>query len=80
LHYELYRNGRAVNPASVKFTQKAQLGGSDLAQFKSTLRRLKSVKAGAALAPLRSSTQAQDSPQREIDRLTLRVGQSRTDG
>lgn len=80
LHYELYRNGRAVNPASVKFTQKAQLGGSDLAKFKSTLRRLKSVKAGAALAPLRSSTQAQDSPQREIDRLTLRVGQSRTDG
>lgn len=80
LHYELYRNGRAVNPASVKFTQKAQLGGNDLAQFKSTLRRLKSVKAGAALAPLRASTPAQNAPQREIDRLTLRVGQSRTDG
>ena len=25
LHYELYRGGRAVNPMSVKFTQRAQL-------------------------------------------------------
>ena len=80
LHYELYRNGRAVNPNSVKFTQRAQLGGSDLARFKGTLQRLKSVKAGAALAPLRAPTKSTDEPKREIDRLTLQVGRSLTNG
>ena len=43
LHYELYRNGVAVNPASVKFTSRAQLSGRDLANFRSQLRRLQSV-------------------------------------
>ena len=80
LHYELYRNGRAVNPNSIKFTQRAQLGGSDLARFKGTLQRLKSVKAGAALAPLRAQPKSTDEPKREIDRLTLQVDRSRTNG
>jgi murein DD-endopeptidase MepM/ murein hydrolase activator NlpD len=80
LHYELYRNGRAVNPNSIKFTQRAQLGGSDLARFKGTLQRLKSVKAGAALVPLRTQPKATDKPKREIDRLTLQVDHSRTNG
>ena len=80
LHYELYRNGRAVNPNSIKFTQRAQLGGSDLARFKGTLQRLKSVKAGAALAPLRTQPKSTDEPKREIDRLTLQVDRSRTNG
>lgn len=43
LHYELYRNGVAVNPASVKFTTKAQLNGRDLASFKARLRGLLGV-------------------------------------
>jgi murein DD-endopeptidase MepM/ murein hydrolase activator NlpD len=73
LHYEVYRNGRAVNPMSVKFTQRAQLSGNDLAQFKGKLNRLKSVKAGAALAPIKPSTRAQEEPKREIDRLTQRM-------
>lgn len=73
LHYELYRNGRAVNPMSVKFTQRAQLSGNDLAQFKGTLNRLKSVKPGAALAPVKSSQRMSDEPKREIDRLTQRM-------
>jgi murein DD-endopeptidase MepM/ murein hydrolase activator NlpD len=80
LHYELYRNGRAVNPNSIKFTQRAQLGGSDLARFKGTLQRLKSVKAGAALAPLRTQAKSTDEPKREIDRLTLQVDHSQTKG
>lgn len=70
LHYELYRGGRAVNPMSVKFTQRAQLSGSDLARFKGRLNSLKSVKAGAALAPLRPTERVQEKPKREIDRLT----------
>src|SRR3546814_14964118 len=34
LHYELYRNGRAVDPRSVKFTSRTQLAGRDLNAFK----------------------------------------------
>lgn len=46
LHYELYRNGRAINPRSVKFTTTAQLAGSELRQFRARLAELKSLKAG----------------------------------
>ena len=50
LHYELYRNGIAINPTSIKFTMAAQLAGVELARFRSTLSRLLAVKPGAALA------------------------------
>jgi murein DD-endopeptidase MepM/ murein hydrolase activator NlpD len=73
LHYELYRNGRAVNPMSVKFTQRAQLEGNDLARFKGQLARLKAIKPGAALAPIRTSSAVREEPKREIDRLTQRM-------
>ena len=48
LHYELYKNGVAVNPASVKFTSRAQLSGGDLAAFRGKLRKLLSTPVGAA--------------------------------
>lgn len=51
LHYELYRNGTPVNPMSVKFTQRAQLSGADLASFRSRLRNLLSIPSGAGQAP-----------------------------
>ncbi|MEP7349107.1 MAG: M23 family metallopeptidase [Sphingorhabdus sp.] len=73
LHYELYRGGHPVNPMSVKFTQRAQLSGKDLAQFRSKLNRVKSVKAGAALTPMKSSGRTTKEPKREIDRLTQRL-------
>src|SRR3546814_13498410 len=41
LHYELYRNGVPINPASVKFTTRAELSGRDLATFKAQLLELK---------------------------------------
>jgi murein DD-endopeptidase MepM/ murein hydrolase activator NlpD len=79
LHYELYRNGRAINPASMKFTQRAQLEGSALASFKAQLARLKSLKPGAALAPL-PTVQRKEEGNREIDRIsaTKLDGQRRT--
>ena len=79
LHYELYRGGRAVNPMSVKFTQRAQLSGNDLAQFRRKLNGLKSVKPGAALTPMKASASRSKEPKREIDRLTQRevVGSNR---
>ncbi|WP_030538769.1 M23 family metallopeptidase [Sphingobium sp. DC-2] len=46
LHYELYRNGRTVNPLSVKFTTTAQLAGRELAAFRARLAQLKSLRIG----------------------------------
>lgn len=51
LHYELYRNGQAVNPASVKFTSRTQLAGRDLAAFKAKLGTLMAVRPAGAAAP-----------------------------
>lgn len=69
LHYVLYRNGRPINPASVKFTETAQLAGRDLIEFKAKLARLKSVKPGEALAPLQR-TNVDVKPDREIEKLS----------
>lgn len=46
LHYELYKNGAAVNPRSVSFTSMRQLTGSDLGAFRSKLHQLLSVPVG----------------------------------
>ncbi|MFC4290905.1 M23 family metallopeptidase [Sphingorhabdus arenilitoris] len=73
LHYSLYRNNRAINPLSIKFTETAQLAGADLANFRAKLARLKAVKPGAALTSLRGSNSQADEPKREIDRLTMSV-------
>lgn len=70
LHYELYRNGRPINPLSITFTQRAQLSGGDLARFRRELARLKAVRPGAALAPMPVAARASDEPQREIDRIS----------
>jgi murein DD-endopeptidase MepM/ murein hydrolase activator NlpD len=50
LHYEMYRNGVAVNPNSVKFVSRSRLDGADLASFRARLRNLLSVPTGAARA------------------------------
>jgi murein DD-endopeptidase MepM/ murein hydrolase activator NlpD len=52
LHYEFYRGGRAVNPNSAKFVQRAQLEGRELAAFRARIGSLTSVPVGAALQPL----------------------------
>lgn len=46
LHYEWYRNGQAVNPRSVSFSSTRQLGGRDMAEFRSELNRLLAVPVG----------------------------------
>lgn len=68
LHYELYRNGRTINPNSVKFVQRSELGGRELRRFKSELQRLKTVTPGAALGTLKSVSN-NSKKQREISRL-----------
>ena len=68
LHYELYRGGKAINPASVKFVERSELSGNDLKRFKGELRRLKSVTPGAALGSLTNSA-SKSAEKREINRL-----------
>ncbi len=51
LHYEVYQNGRTVNPLSVRFTMKAQADPKDAAALKARLAEVKSVAPGAALLP-----------------------------
>ncbi len=68
LHYELYRNGRTINPRSVKFVERSELGGRELRRFKDELRRLKRVEPGAALGTLKSASKKPQS-EREINRL-----------
>ena len=55
LHYELYKNGKAINPRSVKFTTQATLSGSELANFKAKLNRLLSIKPGAKAEPAQAT-------------------------
>jgi murein DD-endopeptidase MepM/ murein hydrolase activator NlpD len=52
LHYELYQNGRTVNPLSVSFTVNQQVDKEQLATFKERLAKLLSVRPGAALGPM----------------------------
>jgi murein DD-endopeptidase MepM/ murein hydrolase activator NlpD len=49
LHYELYKNGVAVNPASVRFISRSQLSGVELAGFRQKLRGLLSVPVGTSV-------------------------------
>jgi murein DD-endopeptidase MepM/ murein hydrolase activator NlpD len=44
LHYEVFRNGMAIDPSSMKFTTTQQLGGRDLANFKAKLNNLLAVR------------------------------------
>ncbi len=80
LHYELYRGGHPINPLSVKFTSRAQLAGADLTNFRNRLNRLKSVKPGAAMAPVQQSRSTNDQPVREIDRLSQRIDTGKARG
>jgi len=46
LHFEVFQNGRAINPAGVKFAKAAQLVGNQLTRFKATLSRLLATRIG----------------------------------
>lgn len=43
LHYEVWVNGRAVDPRQAKFQSQDKLGGADLARFKAEMRRLQGI-------------------------------------
>jgi murein DD-endopeptidase MepM/ murein hydrolase activator NlpD len=47
LHFEVLRNGAAVDPRAVRFTQRPQLEGAELANFRARLRTLLGTRIGA---------------------------------
>jgi murein DD-endopeptidase MepM/ murein hydrolase activator NlpD len=69
LHYEMYRNGATIDPASVRFVTRAVLEGRELANFRARLGELQRVEPGAALATLAIPSVEGRVPEREIDRV-----------
>jgi murein DD-endopeptidase MepM/ murein hydrolase activator NlpD len=51
LHYEMFRNGQLVDPRTVRWTTRSLLSGADLEGFRSRLRTLLALPAGAPAAP-----------------------------
>ena len=75
LHYEMYRGGRPINPASVQFVNRALLSGTELIDFRRRLMMLKEVVPGAALADLAPQAGETRQPVREIEKIdTARQG------
>ena len=80
LHYEMYRGGRAVNPASVQFVTRAELSGTELIDFRRQLIKLKEIEVGAALKDLEPLPTEVKEPVREIEKVDLsaRIGKTGT--
>ena len=72
LHYEMYRGGQKIDPASVRFVNRAQLSAQEMANFRQQLVRLQLVKPGEALGELAPDPSLREEPVREIDRIENR--------
>ncbi len=71
LHYEMYRGGRAINPASVQFVNRAELSGTELIDFRRQLIQLKEIGVGAALQDLEPLPSEVKQPLREIEKVDI---------
>ena len=71
LHYEMTRNGRKIDPASVQYVTRAVLSGTELIDFRRRLLALKQVEPGAALADLAPRSNEQTPLEREIEKIDL---------
>ncbi|WP_366068151.1 peptidoglycan DD-metalloendopeptidase family protein [Erythrobacter sp.] len=69
LHYEMYRGGRVINPATVQFVSRALLSGTELIDFRRQLIKLKEIEVGAALKDLAPAEGEVKEPVREIDKV-----------
>lgn len=71
LHYEMYRGGRVINPATVQFVSRALLSGTELIDFRRQLIRLKQIEVGAALKDLAPTANEVKAPVREIEKVAV---------
>ena len=74
LHYEMYRSGRVINPASVQFVNRAELSGTELIDFRRQLIQMKDVEVGAALQDLEPLPSEVEEPLREIEKVEIARG------
>ena len=74
LHYEMYRSGRVINPASVQFVNRAELSGTELIDFRRQLIQMKDVEVGAALQDLEPLPSEVKEPLREIEKVEIARG------
>lgn len=74
LHYEMYRSGRVINPASVQFVNRAELSGTELIDFRRQLIQMKDVEVGAALKDLEPLPSEVKEPLREIEKVEIARG------
>jgi murein DD-endopeptidase MepM/ murein hydrolase activator NlpD len=80
LHYEMYRGGRVINPASVQFVNRAELSGTELIDFRRQLIRLKEIEVGAALKELEPLPNEVKEPVREIEKVDIAAQSPRRGG
>ncbi len=71
LHYEMYRGGRVINPATVQFVSRALLSGTELIDFRRQLIKLKEIEVGAALKELDPQPGELKEPVREIEKVGM---------
>lgn len=69
LHYEMYRGGRAINPASVSYVTRSELSGTELLDFRQQLIKLREIEPGAALIDLEPLKTEIEEPLREIEKI-----------
>ena len=69
LHYEMYRNGRSINPASVDYVSRAVLEGTELLDFRQQLIELRETAPGAALEDLGLQAARIEGPVREVEKI-----------
>ena len=69
LHFEMYRGGKHINPASVKYVTQSKLSPAELAQYKEQLAKLQQIEVGAALADLEPMPTDVFEPEREIEKI-----------
>ncbi len=69
LHYEMYRNGRSINPASVSYVTRSELTGTELLDFRQQLIKLRQIEPGAALVDLEPLATEVEEPKREIEKI-----------
>jgi len=69
LHYEMYRGGRSINPASVSYVTRSELTGTELLDFRQQLIKLREIEPGAALIDLEPLKTEVEEPVREIEKI-----------
>lgn len=69
LHFEVYRNGRKIDPMSVSFTVRNEVNKNELMAFKARLADLRAIAPGEALGSIAPRKAEVKMPVREIDRL-----------